>query len=99
MAEAIIAERDLLDVLKRIAENERCRECECLQGAAVQLMVDTSDAAVHAEARALRVERSRLHPCDGCEPCPPADSLVVYRARRSGGEAQPGNSCPNCGCA
>ncbi|MFQ6014796.1 MAG: hypothetical protein ACE5NP_05075 [Anaerolineae bacterium] len=57
---------------------ERCRECECLQGALVQLSLESEDEGLQAEIESLQVARSEMHGCLGCDPCPPADLLAEY---------------------
>ena len=90
----------LLDELEKIAGNETCLTCECLQGALATLMVETGDATIRAGAKAMRVERGRIHSCLGCEPCPPADALLAFRARAlHAGTPVIAESCgSDCGC-
>ena len=91
--------RVLMDELKRIAENETCLTCECLQGALATLSVETDEAAIRTEAKAMRVERRRIHSCLGCESCPPADALMAFRARTLHANQPVAESCgSSCGC-
>lgn len=92
--------RVLLDELKQIAKNETCLTCECLQGALATLSVETDQAAIRSEAKAMRVERGRIHSCLGCAPCPPADALVVFGARTLHAGQPASESCDSsCGCS
>ncbi len=67
----------LFDKLKPWLEEERCRTCECLQGALVQIELDGGE-----EAKALveprQVAFGQMHRCLGCEPCPPAKVWAEY---------------------
>ncbi len=54
-----------------------CLTCECFLGYAMQLRVD-ADADGKALLAAYKVERSQIHPCLGCDPCPPGDLYARY---------------------
>jgi len=66
--------------------HEACETCECYLGYLAQLSLDAA-----AEGRALitaqQVERTQIHTCLGCDPCPPADLFAAYLKTAS-----------SCGC-
>ena len=65
-----------LDQLRAVAPFPACSTCECLQGYLAQLqLLATDDAA--ALVAPLRVARTEMHSCLGCDPCPPGDLLVA----------------------
>ncbi len=53
---------------------EKCRGCECLQGALTQLGSDFPEMGEDVG----RLSTSRTHECLGCEPCPPANAWAEY---------------------
>ena len=61
----------LLAVLPRL----ECRTCDCFQGFLTQLALD-SDDDLSAITDPLTVPKDRIHPCLGCDPCPPAEAFA-----------------------
>ena len=57
--------------------SHECTTCECTQGYLVQLEMDATDEAA-ALVEPLKVSRDRMHPCNGCKPCPPASLCARY---------------------
>lgn len=71
-------------LLRQVVEalpHANCLTCECFAGYLMRLRLDTepADREVFSE---FRVERAAMHPCLGCEPCPPGD-LYAARVRSS----------------
>lgn len=71
------ADRKLFDALKPWLAQERCRTCDCTQAALAQLQLDGS-AAVQRLAARHRLPPSDIHPCMGCDPCPPAEAWTEF---------------------
>lgn len=69
-------DRRYLERLKGYSQIEKCRACECLQGALVQLKKDRPELG--GEIDSLLVSAHEMHRCLGCKPCPPADVWVDY---------------------
>ena len=66
-----------LETALDVFPHEACKTCECYLGYLAQLFLDADE-----EGRDLivahQVERSQIHPCLGCDPCPPADLFATY---------------------
>ncbi len=58
-----------LNALEKILKIEKCRECECLQGALTQLRIDVPPL----KGKIDKLLSGNLHKCLGCKPCTPAD--------------------------
>jgi hypothetical protein len=54
-----------------------CTTCECYLGYLTQLELDSDESLVEIFAP-HKPERSRVHSCFGCDPCPPADLFSGY---------------------
>ena len=65
-----------LDRLRAVAPVPDCSTCECLQGYLAQLQLLATDDGT-ALVTLLRVARTEMHSCLGCDPCPPGDLLVT----------------------
>jgi hypothetical protein len=78
-------QKTLLERLGPWLKEERCKTCDCLQGALVQIELDSGEE-MKGLVKPYRVPRERMHHCLGCEPCPPAEALSDHiRASRSYG--------------
>lgn len=72
---------EYLKEFSRHLEEEKCVECECLQGAFIQIKLDCPELAKEVEKVATR----NFHKCLGCDPCPPAEVWERYLKERDGG--------------
>ena len=54
-----------------------CWTCDCLQGFITQLLIDLEEDDV-SKLKELIEERSLLHSCLGCDPCPPGELFTEY---------------------
>ena len=54
-----------------------CLTCECFLGLIAQLRVDSEPEAKDF-LKIFLVDRTRMHACLGCDPCPPGDRYAVY---------------------
>lgn len=52
--------------------HDACLTCECFLGYVAQLRVD-AEAGSKELLDKYQVERSSIHGCLGCDPCPPGD--------------------------
>jgi len=68
---------DLFSQLGPWLDKERCRTCDCLQGALAQIEIDGDDELREKAARHV-MTKDEMHPCLGCKPCPPAEYWVQY---------------------
>lgn len=70
-------EKALFEKLQPWLGVERCKTCDCLQGALVQLELDGGEevAALVSEHKVLS---GQIHSCRGCDPCPPAAAWSDY---------------------
>ena len=66
-----------LNQAKESFPHEACRECECFLGYVARLKVDAGGEGKDLFA-AYQIERSRIHSCLGCDPCPPGDLFAEY---------------------
>ena len=57
--------------------HENCLTCECFLGYVAQLNLD-SEAAGKELLAIYRVARTEIHPCLGCDPCPPGNLFAAY---------------------
>ena len=57
--------------------HEECRTCECFQAFVTQLEIDAAEDLAAITVR-WKIDREAMHPCLGCEPCPPADAYARY---------------------
>jgi hypothetical protein len=69
--------RALLERLKESVEKEECWSCDCLQGLITQIELDATEDVKHLIAPFV-VEKEKMHPCLGCEPCPPGVIFAEY---------------------
>ncbi|MHC4503573.1 MAG: hypothetical protein ACYTFI_09730 [Planctomycetota bacterium] len=76
-ASAMGLDARLFDKLRRSLDEERCRTCDCLQGALAQMELDGGEGMA-ARVEPHKVGRDRMHHCLGCDPCPPAEALSDY---------------------
>lgn len=72
---------EYLKEFSRYLEVEKCIECECLQGALVQLKLDWPELAEEVD----RLISKEFHSCLGCEPCPPAELWTEYLKEKEAG--------------
>lgn len=70
--------REHLDRLSEYMETEKCRECECLQGAFAQLRTDWPELGEDID----ELVTEKVHSCLDCDPCPPADIWEEYLRER-----------------
>jgi hypothetical protein len=68
---------DLFSRLEVWFDDERCRTCDCLQGALTQVELEGNDQLREKAARHM-VSKDEMHPCLGCKPCPPAELWIRY---------------------
>lgn len=54
-----------------------CETCECYLGYLTQLEIDSDESLLEIFAP-HKPERSKVHSCLGCDPCPPADLFADY---------------------
>ena len=54
-----------------------CETCECFLGYVTQLEID-ADQMGQAFLKRLKPNRSEIHSCLGCDPCPPGDQFAAY---------------------
>ncbi len=71
------AQTELFEKLRAWPNEERCRTCDCLQGALTQLEID-GDGQLKALAAKHRIPSEQMHACLGCDPCPPAEFWAEY---------------------
>lgn len=57
--------------------HSQCQTCECFLGYVTQLEMN-SDPIGKAFLKALKPDRSEIHSCLGCDPCPPGDQFAAY---------------------
>ena len=58
-----------------------CNLCECFLGYVAQLRID-SDTAYKDLFTPYKVDRKDMHPCLGCDPCPPGDLYAEYMQKK-----------------
>jgi hypothetical protein len=62
--------------------HDECYTCECFLGYLAQLELD-ADENLRSFFSTYKPERSLIHSCLGCDPCPPADAFANYlRAKK-----------------
>lgn len=66
-----------LEELRASVRHDECWTCDCLQGFITQLELDACED-VSDLTDALKVPRSKLHGCLGCDPCPPGAAFSDY---------------------
>jgi len=69
--------RKLVNELKASAVRKECWSCDCFQAFLAQLQIDGTPGAVQ-QVRSLEVSAEKIHPCMGCNPCPPAEVFTRY---------------------
>lgn len=69
--------RDLFEKLRPWLDDDRCRTCDCLQGALTQIELD-DETDTKELVSPHKVTREQMHPCLGCNPCPPAEAWAEY---------------------
>lgn len=70
--------RKYLKELKKHYGQEKCRNCECLQGFLAQLEIDGVDDKTMKEIEIMKVLEDKMCSCLGCDPCPPAEIFTSY---------------------
>ncbi len=81
--EAAEAQKTLWEKLGPWLKEARCRSCDCLQGALVQMELDGGER-VGALVAEHKVPSEQMHSCLGCDPCPPGEAWTDYvRIQRS----------------
>ncbi len=63
--------------IRESAIKNDCWTCDCLQGFITQLLLDLEKDDV-SELKELIKEKSLLHSCLGCDPCPPGELFTEY---------------------
>ncbi|CAG1002010.1 hypothetical protein ANRL2_04128 [Anaerolineae bacterium] len=58
-----------------------CPTCECFLGYLAQLRID-SDPADKDLFTPYKVNRSEMHHCLGCDPCPPGELYAAYMMKK-----------------
>jgi hypothetical protein len=58
-----------------------CATCECFLGLVAQLKMDVEPAGKDLLA-GYQVERSQIHACLGCNPCPPGERYAAYQREK-----------------
>lgn len=71
------AQKGLFENIKPWLDEEQCRTCECLQLALIQIEMDDEEN-MSVVVAPHKIFHEQMHPCLGCEPCPPAQALVDY---------------------
>ena len=66
-----------LEELVASIRGQDCHSCECTQAYLVQLAMDAGEK-VDDLIDPLKVSRDKMHPCDGCKPCPPSSLCARY---------------------
>ena len=91
---ALAEVRLLANALKDASIRDECSTCECYQAFLAQLEIDGTPGAIQL-LRTLAVPADRIHPCLGCDPCPPAEVFAKYLGDqpRPSGKAEGG--CTN----
>ncbi|MDY7010821.1 MAG: hypothetical protein SVV80_08730 [Planctomycetota bacterium] len=82
-----LSRKDVIDIVKRLREAIRYKQCltyDCLQGLLTQLEIDAQED-VSDIIEPLKVPPDRMHGCLGCEPCPPGEVYADYLRRRNNG--------------
>ena len=69
--------------LKKWYEVEKCRTCDCFQGALAQFELDTEDEKIKRKIREMIVSKAKMHHCLGCEPCPPGEIFSSYLKKKN----------------
>ena len=57
--------------------HDECMTCECFLGYVTRLRVDANNDSQDLIAK-YQVERSTVHSCLGCDPCPPGNLYAEY---------------------
>ncbi|MGE5378941.1 MAG: hypothetical protein ACM3XO_28120 [Bacteroidota bacterium] len=69
--------QDLIQQGEDAIAHGTCYTCECFLGYLAQLRID-SEPADQDLFVPFKVDRSEMHRCIGCDPCPPADVYAEY---------------------
>jgi hypothetical protein len=69
--------RALVDDALMDLPRKECRTCDCFLGFLTQLELDAEDD-VRDITSPLRVPKSEMHGCLGCNPCPPGAAFARY---------------------
>ena len=75
---------ELQDMLRQGEDsiaNGACSTCECFLGYLAQLRIDC-DTADKDLLLPFKVDRSEMHRCLGCDPCPPGDLYAEYMKKK-----------------
>lgn len=75
------AESLIREVTKDLRHDE-CRTCGCFQGFLTQIEIDTPEDVSDLTAP-WKVDRSDMHGCLGCDPCPPGKAYADYKRSQS----------------
>lgn len=68
---------EICEKIKKSAVRDECWTCECFQGFVTQLMIDL-EVEDPLELEQLSKDKSLLHSCLGCDPCPPGNLFQEY---------------------
>lgn len=79
MAQRLTRERvkAILEGVMQSLPKRDCETCDCLQGFLTQLTLDAEEDVEDLLAK-FEVEKSVLHGCLGCDPCPPGKAYADY---------------------
>jgi len=84
--------RKLVNEAKASSIRKECFSCDCFQAFLTQLEIDGTPGALQ-QIHSLQVSPQEIHPCLGCNPCPPAEVFTRYLEKRN----RPNGA--TCGCA
>ena len=73
--------QDFLAVAADSFPHGACLTCECFLGYVARLRVD-SDETSRDLIGEYQVERTSMHSCLGCDPCPPGDLYAEYTRKK-----------------
>jgi hypothetical protein len=73
--------QDLIKQGEASVAHDVCYTCECFLGYLAQIRID-SHPADQDLFLPFKVDRSEMHGCLGCDPCPPGDLYAEYMKKR-----------------
>ena len=79
---SIFQVRTLINNTIEAFPHQECATCECFLGFVTQLELDSDEEGQQFLNR-YQPERKDVHPCLGCDPCPPGDHFAAYLRRNS----------------
>lgn len=72
----------LVQEVEAFFPHEDCHTCECYLGYLTQLEIDAGND-LHSWFAQFKPQKSLIHSCMGCDPCPPADAFANYLQARN----------------